>query len=129
MVVWSKGHRPSARLIATAAIAAVAIALPACSRTKSTAGVENRWRDPDVRFEEGVSTQADVLARLGPPSQIIALRDQTVFYYLNETLRSDRLITFVYNHADRQLTYDRAIFFFDGDGVLSKLSYSQETNP
>jgi hypothetical protein len=35
-------------------------------------------------FQEGVTTQQDVLAQLGPQSQIIALAAHTVFYYLFE---------------------------------------------
>ena len=100
-----------------------------CSRTDNTTGVENIWRDPAFMATVGSTTEADVLEALGPPSQIINLGDQTVFYYIKENFRSNRLLLIIYNRTERRTTYDRAVFFFDKAGVLRKLAFSDTALP
>lgn len=101
----------------------------ACSRSDSTAGVENLWRASDFSVQEGVTTQSDVLDALGPPSQVLNLGDRTAFYYLKEAFRSDRLLLIIYNKTKRTTAYDRAVFFFDAEGVLEKASLSKTALP
>ena len=60
----------------------VVLAATGCAEISKKAGVENRWRDQNIVLREGVTTQQEVLAQLGPPSQIIALPAKMVFYYL-----------------------------------------------
>ena len=58
-----------------------AVLTSSCASFGSVDGVDNLWREaPLDAFEKGVTTQAQVLDELGPPSQLISLRDQTVFY-------------------------------------------------
>jgi len=91
-----------------------------CIQFSSQRGIEVAWQDEVVaKLEKGASTRADVLALLGPPSQVIALEDETVLYYLFEDAEGDGLLLIVYNNIDIQTHYDRAIFFFDEDDVLS----------
>lgn len=98
-----------------------------CASFGAVDGVENLWREVPVdSFEEGKTTQADVLELLGPPSQLIALNDQTVFYYLTEKTSGKGYIFIFWNQVDAKSEYDRAIFFFGGDGVLDEFAYSQE---
>ena len=109
------------------AIAFAAIAISGCASYGAVDGVENLWREVPVdSFEEGKTTQADVLELLGPPSQLIALNDQTVFYYLTEKTSGKGYIFIFWNQVDAKSEYDRAIFFFDVDGVLEEFAYSQE---
>ncbi|MBY8975145.1 hypothetical protein KHP62_04955 [Rhodobacteraceae bacterium NNCM2] len=115
-------------LRATGAILLLGLCV-SCSRSDSTAGVENLWRSPSFSVQEGVTTDADVLEALGPPSQIINLGDKTVFYYLKEAFRSDRLLLIIYNKTKRTTSYDRAVFFFTPDGVLEKASFSKNALP
>lgn len=111
--------------IGAAVVLGLLLATAACSRTDSTAGVENLWRSDAFQVTEGVTTEGDVLEALGPPSQIINLGNERVFYYLREAFRSDRLLLIIYNKTKRTTRYDRAIFFFNHDGVLRKASFSQ----
>jgi len=115
--------------LGAAAVLGVALLASACSRTDSSAGVENLWRADGFEVTEGVTTEAKVLEALGPPSQIISLENETVFYYLTEAFRSDRLLLIIYNRTKRTTRYDRAIFFFDRSGVLRKASFSQTALP
>jgi len=90
-------------------------------------GVDNLWRAISVdEFEKGVTTQADVLDQLGPPSQLINLRKQTVFYYLTEEMSGRGKLFIVWNQISAESRYDRAIFFFDTRGVLKEFAYSKE---
>jgi hypothetical protein len=98
-----------------------------CVSSNELAGVDNVWRDPSVAFTDGTSTTDDVLKTLGPPSQVIALGDRTVFYYVREKSAQKAYVTFVYNVINQTVTYDRAVFFFDGKGMLTAHSYSKET--
>jgi hypothetical protein len=60
-----------------------------CLSKRAEMGVRNYWRDPSLpAFETGRTTQSDVMRALGPPSQVIALPDQTLFYYLREQSRT-----------------------------------------
>ena len=100
-----------------------------CSQTDNTTGVENGWRDAGFAVTVGSTTEADVLEALGPPSQIINLGDQTVFYYIKENFHSDRLLLIIYNKTERRTVYDRAVFFFDVAGVLRKVAFSDTALP
>ncbi|MBT3409092.1 MAG: hypothetical protein HN430_00155, partial [Halieaceae bacterium] len=64
----------------------------------------------------------DILEALGPPSQVIALGDETVLYYLFERTEGKGLILIVYNEFKTDTRYDRAIFFFDADDRLTDFS-------
>ena len=100
-----------------------------CSQTDNTTGVENNWRDPSFTARVGSTSDSDVLEALGPPSQIINLGDQTVFYYIKENFRSDRLLLILYNQTERRTVYDRAAFFFDAAGILRKVAFSDTALP
>jgi hypothetical protein len=101
--------------------------LAGCVSKRSEMGVENKWRGPSSPvFEKGRSTQAEVMRSLGPPSQVIALHDQTLFYYLREQSRTKSFYLIVYNQTRQQIAYDRAIFFFNKQGVLTDFAYSKE---
>ena len=103
------------------------ILLAGCASYGAVDGVDNLWREvSDDEFEKGVTTQADVLDQLGPPSQIINLQNQTVFYYLTEEMSGQGKIFIVWNQASAESKYDRAIFFFDTDGILQEFAYSKE---
>jgi outer membrane protein assembly factor BamE (lipoprotein component of BamABCDE complex) len=104
--------------------------LEGCVSKHSEMGVRNYWRDPSPpAFTKGKSTQADVMHALGPPSQVIALQDQTLFYYLREQSRTKAMFLIFYNHTGQEITYDRAIFFFNKQSVLTDFAYSAETVP
>jgi outer membrane protein assembly factor BamE (lipoprotein component of BamABCDE complex) len=107
------------------------LAIPAgCINKTAQQGVANLWRaESAAGFERGVSTQQDVLARLGPPSQLIQIGDRSVFYYLRELRHERGAILLVYNQTRESVTYDRAIFFFDPRGVLSEFALSDEVVP
>jgi len=101
-----------------------------CVSKRSEMGVQNEWRSlPVVSFEKGRTTQSEVMQALGPPSQIIALQDQTLFYYLREQSNTKALLLLFYNHTRQQITYDRAIFFFNKQSVLTDFAYSKEAVP
>jgi outer membrane protein assembly factor BamE (lipoprotein component of BamABCDE complex) len=102
------------------------LATTGCAQISKKAGVENRWREQNIIFQEGVTTQQEVLTQLGPPSQIIALPAQTVFYYLFEETKGRLLFLVIYNQANTNITYDRAIFFFNKDGVLETYAFSKK---
>lgn len=103
------------------------LALAGCARWTSVAGVDNGWRAEEVpEWVSGQTTDQEVLDALGPPSQIIALENETVFYYLRERKVGRGTVTLIYNWGGTDTVYDRAIFFFDANGVLAKHSYSRE---
>ncbi len=109
------------------AILCVAVLISGCASYGSVDGVDNLWREVSVdQFEKGVTTQADVLDQLGPPSQLISLEDQTVFYYLTQETSGNGKIFIVWNKVNAKSKYDRAIFFFDADGVLQEFAFSKE---
>jgi outer membrane protein assembly factor BamE (lipoprotein component of BamABCDE complex) len=102
------------------AVATIALLLGGCVQFDSRRGIEVAWQDQVVaNLSKGESTRADVLELLGPPSQVIALREETVLYYLFEKAEGDGVILIVYNSIDINTHYDRAIFFFDENDVLS----------
>ena len=103
------------------------IMLAGCATYDRSQGVANTWRDPSVPAPvKGQTTQSDIIETLGPPSQVIGLRDQTVFYYLRERRKGNGAILILYNWVNENVTYDRAIFFFNKNGVLQDYGYSNE---
>lgn len=109
---------------------AVVMALAGCASYSGYSGVENIWRSDDLpEWVVGITTGEDVIARLGPPSQLIGLENETVYYYLHEQRKGKALVLLVYNWGRQTMTYDRAVFFFDKQGRLTKYSYSSEALP
>jgi outer membrane protein assembly factor BamE (lipoprotein component of BamABCDE complex) len=97
--------------------------LGACAQFDSKRGVEVNWQTAVTdKLTKGESTRANVLALLGPPSQVIALDGETALYYLFEQSKGDGLILIVYNRMRIDTRYDRAIFFFDEHDVLTEFS-------
>lgn len=94
--------------------------LGGCAQYDNKRGVEVSWQPEAVNsLVKGESTRNDVLKLLGPPSQVISLEDETVLYYLFEQSKGDGLILIVYNRMRVDTSYDRAIFFFDENDVLT----------
>lgn len=97
--------------------------LGACAQYDSERGVEVNWDQATLdSFREGVTTRGDVMARLGPPSQLVSLGDETVLYYLNESARGQGLILLAYNRFNMTARYDRAVFIFDENDILADYS-------
>lgn len=97
--------------------------LGACAQFESKRGVDVNWQSAVTdHLVTGKSTRQEVLALLGPPSQVIALNDESVLYYLFEHAQGEGLILIVYNRMQIDTRYDRAIFFFDEHDVLTEFS-------
>jgi hypothetical protein len=111
-------------------IAAVCLSgLVACMASQGDVGVRNQWRQDLNRFEDGRSTQGEVLQALGPPSQLVPLDGRIVFYYVLERRKGRDFYLVLYNQRRDKVVYDRAIFFFDEDGILLQHAYSAEEIP
>lgn len=97
--------------------------LPACAQYENKRGVDVTWQaHATEQLVSGKSTRADVLALLGPPSQVISLDDETALYYLFEHSEGEGLILIVYNRMRIDTRFDRAVFFFDSNDVLTEYS-------
>jgi hypothetical protein len=107
-----------------------ALLIGGCAAFSSEEGVENSWRDlPEATFRQGITTQAKVAELLGPPSQIISLASGTAFYYLREERRGRGFILIVYNQGTQEIRYDRAVFFFDRNGILTHHAIRNDIAP
>ncbi len=117
----------------SALLVAVLFAFPAlmgCASLNSQRGTENAWRSADAaQWKPGETTDKDILSLLGPPSQLIALNDEVVYYYMLEKTKKRTMIFFIYNTTRQNVTYDRAMFIFDKAGVLKKYSLSPSADP
>ena len=98
--------------------------LSACVNYSRDSGVDNLWRQPQT-FNNGTTTSQQVLAALGPPSQVLAVGKQTIYYYLNEQVTREGLILLVYNETTEITVFDRAMFIFNDQGILIDFSYSK----
>lgn len=108
--------------VATLLLTCLAL-LGGCAQYENKRGVEVSWKNGVAdQLERGVSTRSEVLGLLGPPSQVIALEEETALYYLFEHSQGDGLILILYNRVNVDTRYDRAIFFFDENDVLTEYS-------
>ena len=97
-----------------------AIILTGCVQYESKRGVEVTWQDTVTHhLVPGETTRKDVLALLGPPSQVISLEEESVLYYLFERSVGDGMILILYNRIEIDTHYDRAILFFNEDDILT----------
>ena len=97
--------------------------LAGCAQYENKRGVEVSWQNSITdTLTRGSSTRADVLALLGPPSQVISLDDETAMYYLFEHSHGEGLLLVLYNRMRIDTRYDRAIFFFDENDVLTEFA-------
>jgi len=95
-----------------------------CISSSAERGVPAVWSSTDD-YSVGTTTRRDVLERLGPPSQILTSKDGSAFYYLLERTEARGLILLIYNTRTETTDYDRAVFFFDQEGVLVEWSASE----
>jgi outer membrane protein assembly factor BamE (lipoprotein component of BamABCDE complex) len=94
--------------------------LAGCAQYDSKRGVDVVWQAEAIEeLESGKTTRAQVLKLFGPPSQVISLDDESVLYYLFEHSKGEGLVLIVYNRIQVDTQYDRAIFFFDDNDVLT----------
>ena len=101
----------------------VAVLMSGCAQYENKRGVEVSWQDAALsEFSVGSTHRKEVLARLGPPSQLISLGDESVLYYLYERSEGEGLILLVYNRFTVDTRYDRAVFFFDENDVLTEFA-------
>jgi len=111
-------------------IACLSVGLAACAQYSDKRGVEVTWQPAALaKLEKGTTTRREVLTAFGPPSQVISLGDETVLYYLFEKSAGEGLILIVYNRFDVQTRYDRAVFFFDANDILSEYSSQISADP
>jgi outer membrane protein assembly factor BamE (lipoprotein component of BamABCDE complex) len=103
----------------TTLVLLITVPLTACLQFRSKRGVEVNWQTAVTeQLESGKSTRADVMDLLGPPSQIIALEEETALYYLFERTAGEGYILVLYNRFTVDARYDRAVFFFDENDLL-----------
>jgi outer membrane protein assembly factor BamE (lipoprotein component of BamABCDE complex) len=101
------------------------VLLCGCVNVRSDRGVEALWRGADEEaFQPGETSRSQVMKILGPPSQILTVGTGSAFYYMLETTRAEGLILLIYNDRDEKTTYDRAVFFFDENELLTDYSLS-----
>jgi hypothetical protein len=127
MYARSPSGVPTARIVSVAWLIAFLFTVStACISAESDRGVEPRWREIGAdKFVPGATTRGDVLELLGPPSQLISLGEETAFYYMLEETREKGLVLLVYNSRKEQTRYDRAVFFFDAQGVLTDRAFGR----
>ncbi|KPK53020.1 MAG: hypothetical protein AMS22_08065 [Thiotrichales bacterium SG8_50] len=107
-------------------LAGLIILSSGCASWESDKGVETLWRQTaQENWQAGKTSDKDVIEALGPPSQIITLGDQSVYYYLHEKNRGKGYIFILWNQTKQVVEYDRAVFFFDKKGALLKYAYSK----
>jgi outer membrane protein assembly factor BamE (lipoprotein component of BamABCDE complex) len=100
-----------------------------CAQYSDKRGVEVSWNSDTLSsFSAGSTTRQDVLTKLGPPSQVISLGDESVLYYLYERAEGEAMILIVYNTFDVDTRYDRAVFFFDENDILTEYASRTPAN-
>ncbi len=100
--------------------------LAGCIRNSSVRGVEPLWHDADAgTFALGTTTRQEVLQLLGAPSQLVSLENGTALYYVSEKTKGEGMILFLYNQRKDTTTYDRAVFFFGADDILTDFAISE----
>jgi outer membrane protein assembly factor BamE (lipoprotein component of BamABCDE complex) len=99
------------------------VLLQACAQYDNKRGVEVNWQPAVLnQLTVGESTRKEVLALMGPPSQVISMQEETVLYYLFSESKGKGFVLLVYNQFNIDTQYDRAIFFFDDNNVLTEYS-------
>ena len=102
--------------------------LSSCFTISDQQGVDNLWRE-DAKVEgivEGKTTQNDIIQLFGPPSQIIDMDTGAIFYYLLQDKKGSGVFLLLFNYKKERVSYDRAIFFFDNEGILTDYGFSIE---
>ncbi len=98
-----------------------------CSIAHRHDGTTNDWRSElGAGIAPGLTTQDDIMERFGPPPGIIELHDKTVFAYVLRYDYTTGLTLVVFNYYDTDVHYDRAVFFFDQEGVLESYAFSKK---
>ncbi|MEM9382541.1 MAG: hypothetical protein AAGB93_21490 [Planctomycetota bacterium] len=95
-----------------------------CINNSAERGVEPTWQAVDAEaFLPGTTTRSDVLRELGAPSQLVSLSNGTALYYVLERSQGTGLVLLLYNQRKDRTTYERAVFFFDADDVLTDFAF------
>jgi len=102
--------------------------LSSCFSISDQQGVDNLWRDETKvqGIEKGTTTQNEIIELFGPPSQIIDMDNGAIFYYLLQDKKGKGIFLLLFNYKTEKVNYDRAIFFFDEEGILTDYGFSIE---
>ncbi len=117
----------SRRMIVLFIVTAI-FSISGCVNYQRETGAENLWRSDSQQFKRGATTSADVLEKLGPPSQVLGIIDKTLFYYLQERVVGTSYIFLIFNKSEETTTFDRAMFIFDENGILEDYALSKKND-
>lgn len=91
-----------------------------CTMGYRNVGTPDKWQQIKASLKIGVTTEANLLELLGPPSlmDVRHMKKQKVYYYWVERLKNKSIYLLVYNYWRVDIKYDRAMFVFDENGLL-----------
>ena len=85
-------------------------------------------QDAATQFKEGVTTEAEIVAKLGKPSSVTISGGQRFISYsgYQSQAKAASFITIIGAFAGGfDYTISSAVYQFDSQGILQKISYSQ----
>ena len=98
----------------------------ACAWSRGTAGDDLRKETVDT-IQKGVTTRAEVVAKLGAPDRVIAANGRDVFQYFHYDVKASSLILILVNFSRLTVKSDDLYIFLDKKGVVDDVVFSIRT--
>lgn len=94
-----------------------------CAFVRANYGDQFNLADVEA-IQKGVSTRADVTARLGAPDRIVAVNGQEVYQYYRYDLKSGTILFF----SRTNVKSDDLYVMFDPNGVVNEVVFGKRTD-
>ena len=98
----------------------------ACAWSRGTAGDDLQKEAVDT-LQKGVTTRAEVVAKLGAPDRVVAANGRDIFQYYHYDLKASSLILIIVNFSRLSIKSDDLYVFFDKRGVVDEVVFGKRT--
>ncbi|GMV51763.1 MAG: hypothetical protein NBKEAIPA_00821 [Nitrospirae bacterium] len=111
---------------ATVLLALLILTLNACAFSRGTLGDELKTETINS-IKKGVTTRAEVLAKLGAPDRIVQLNGRDLFQYYRYDAKVGSLLLIILNFSRVTIKSDDLFVLVDRDGVVEEVIASKRT--
>lgn len=101
--------------------------LSGCSWNRGTIGDEFKSEDI-AAIQKGVSTRADVAAKLGAPDRVVQANGREIFQYYRYDLKAKGLFLLIVNFSRFGIRSDDLYVFLNKDGIVEDVIFGRRTD-
>ncbi|MFO0780161.1 MAG: hypothetical protein U0223_21445 [Nitrospira sp.] len=105
----------------------ILIVVPGCAFGRATLGDKIKQEDL-ASLTKGMTTRAEVVARIGAPDRILQANGQEILQYYHYDLKSSSLLLLLVNFSRFNIKSDDLYVLINHDGLVDEVLYGRRTD-